>query len=228
MKPASQEPNEDAVVIVIDDDPSVRAAIDDLLASVGLNGRLFASPQAFLQSDWVDSPGCLVLDIRMRGISGLDFQRELAELEIHLPIIFITAHGDIPMAVRAMKDGASDFLTKPFRDQDLLDAIHQAIRKDRVRRREVAVIDELHERYASLSLGERKVLAFVVAGVLNKQIAGTLGVSEVTVKVRRANIMKKLRAASLAELVQIAAKLGIPPDSAGSTARTSGAGLSGT
>jgi FixJ family two-component response regulator len=203
-----------AVVIVIDDDASVRAALEDLLGSVGLNARTFSSPQAFLDSDWMDSLGCIVLDIRMPGMSGLDFQRELAALQIRLPIIFISAHADVPMSVRAMKAGASDFLTKPFRDQDLLDAIHEALRNDRVRRRHAAVIDELQERYALLSLGERKVLAFVVAGMLNKQIAAALHVSEVTIKVRRASLMRKLRAASLAELVQIAAKLGVSRDDA--------------
>ena len=216
MTPADQTPadGQAAVVIVIDDDASVRAALDDLLGSVGLNAQTFASPQTFLDSDWVDGPGCIVLDVRMPGMSGLDFQRELAELRIHLPIIFISAHADVPMSVRAMKAGASDFLTKPFRDQDLLDAIHEALRNDRVRRRQAAVIDELQERYALLSLGERKVLAFVVAGLLNKQIAATLRVSEVTVKVRRASLMRKLRAASLPELVQIAAKLGVARDAA--------------
>jgi len=211
MTPRANDPTETdaAVVIVIDDDASVRAALEDLLGSVGLATRTFESPREFLQSDWMDSPGCLVLDVRMPGLSGLDFQRELADLHIHLPIVFITAHGDIQMAVRAMKAGASDFLAKPFREQDLLDAIHGAIRKDRLQRRESAVLGELQQRYSLLSLGERKVLGFVVAGLLNKQIAATLGVSEVTVKVRRSAVMRKLQAQSLAELVQLAERLGV-------------------
>ena len=212
-----------AVVIVIDDDASVRAAIEDLLGSVELNARTFASPEEFLQSDWVDGPGCLILDVRMPGMSGLDLQRELAAMEIHMPIIFITAHGDVPMAVRAMKAGASDFLTKPFRDQELLDAIHAAIRKDRLRRRAEALRDELQQRYALLSVGERQVLGLVVVGRLNKQIAGALGVSEVTVKVRRASLMRKLQVTSLPELVQLVNTL----DLESSTRRTRGPAAAG-
>jgi FixJ family two-component response regulator len=214
--PNAAPSDDDALVVVIDDDPSVRAALEDLLGSVSLNARVFESPHAFLESDWSDRPGCIVLDVRMPRMSGLDFQRELTSLGIHLPIIFITAHGDVPMSVRAMKAGAVDFLTKPFRDQDLLDAIHEAIRKDRARRRFAAVIDDLQQRYALLNVGERKVLSYVVVGALNKQIAASLHVSEVTVKVRRASLMRKLGASSLAELVQIAAKLGLSGEDAAS------------
>lgn len=195
------------VVIVIDDDPSVRAALADLLGSVGLQAQLFASTQAFLRSERIDAPGCLVLDIRMPGQSGLDFQRTMADADIHLPVIFITGHGDIPMSVRAMKAGAIEFLTKPFRDQDLLDAIQQGIEKDRIRRREAAAAADLRARYGSLNEGERAVLARVVSGLLNKQIAADLGVSEITVKVRRSQVMRKMQAKSLADLVKIAEKL---------------------
>jgi FixJ family two-component response regulator len=212
-----------AVIIVIDDDASVRAAIEDLLGSVELSARTFASPEEFLQSDWVDGPGCIILDVRMPGMSGLDLQHELAAMEIHVPIVFITAHGDVPMAVRAMKAGASDFLTKPFRDQELLDAIHAAIRKDRLRRREEALRDELQQRYALLTVGERQVLGLVVLGRLNKQIAGALGVSEITVKVRRASLMRKLEVTSLPELVQLVNKL----DLESSTHRTRGPAAAG-
>ena len=212
--PSSAPSDAEAVVVVIDDDASVRAALEDLLGSVSLRARVFDSPHAFLESDWADQVGCIVLDVRMPRMSGLDFQRKLATLGIHLPIIFITAHGDVPMSVRAMKAGAVDFLTKPFRDQDLLDAIHEGIGKDRARRRLAAVLDDLQQRYALLNVGERKVLSLVVAGALNKQIASALGVSEVTVKVRRASLMRKLGATSLAELVQIAAKLGVSAEGA--------------
>ena len=210
MTTPAQAPRRDApVVVVIDDDASVRAALEDLLGSVGLNARTFESPHAFLHSDWTDHLGCIVLDVRMPGMSGLDFGGELTALKIGLPIIFITAHGDVQMAVRAMKGGASDFLTKPFREQDLLDAIHEAIRKDQFRRQRAAVFDELQRRYELLNIGERRVLAAVVGGLLNKQIAAALQVSEVTVKVRRASLMRKLGATSVAELVLIANKLGV-------------------
>lgn len=195
------------VVIVIDDDPSVRAALADLLGSVGLQAQLFGSTQEFLRSERIDAPGCLVLDIRMPGQSGLDFQRTMVDADIHLPVIFITGHGDIPMSVRAMKAGAIEFLTKPFRDQDLLDAIQQGIAKDRIRRHEAAAVADLRGRYGSLNEGERAVLARVVSGLLNKQIAADLGVSEITVKVRRSQVMRKMQAKSLADLVKIAEKL---------------------
>lgn len=201
-------------VIIIDDDASVRAAIEDLLGSVGLRAISYASPEKFLRDGWNAGPGCLVLDVRMPEMSGLDVQQELARLGIELPVVFITGHGDIQMSVRAMKAGAADFLTKPFRDQDLLDAIHEAIRRDRQRRSEAAQLDPLRKRYATLNAGERAVLSRVLTGMLNKQIAAELGVSEVTVKVRRASLMKKLGAESLPSLVQIAARLGIEPEPA--------------
>ncbi|MDQ8726292.1 response regulator transcription factor [Bradyrhizobium sp. LHD-71] len=195
------------LVFVIDDDPSVRDALEDLLASVGLEGRSFASTDDFLQGERPDVPACLVLDIRMPGMSGLDLQRELARLNIDIPIVFITAHGDIPMTVRAMKGGAIEFLTKPFRDQELLDAIQLGIEHDRVRRQEAAAMADLRLRSAELTEGERKVMALVVTGLLNKQIAAELGLSEITVKVRRGRIMRKMRAKSLAELVRLADRL---------------------
>ncbi len=206
---ATEAGSESSVVFVIDDDPSIRSALEDLLGSVGLNARLFGSVDEFLKSERPDLPACLVLDIRMPGPSGLDFQRSMEKLGIDLPVIFITAHGDIPMSVTAMKAGAIEFLTKPFRDQDLLDAIQVGLERDRVRRNDGAVLAELQARYSDLSDGERDVLAFVLAGLLNKQIAARLGVSEITVKVRRANIMRKMQAKSLPELVRTSQKLGI-------------------
>jgi FixJ family two-component response regulator len=206
---ATEAGGESSVVYVVDDDPSIRSSLEDLLGSVGLNARPFGSIDEFLKSDRPDVPACLVLDIRMPGPSGLDFQRSMEKLGIDLPVIFITAHGDIPMSVSAMKAGAIEFLTKPFRDQDLLDAIQVGLEKDRARRNDEAVIAELQERYSDLSDGERDVLAFVLAGLLNKQIAARLGVSEITVKVRRASIMRKMHAKSLPELVRTSQKLGI-------------------
>src|SRR5438094_10148245 len=197
------------VVFVVDDDPSVRRAIQRLVESVGLQVELFGSAQEFLRSERPDAPSCLVLDIRLPGISGLDFQRQLAEANIHIPIIFITAHGDIPMTVRAMKAGAVEFLTKPFRDQDLLDAIRNAIERDRAERGERHELTELRRRYASLTPRERDVLRGVVAGLLNKQIAAELGTSEVTVKEQRGHVMHKMQAGSVAELVRLVSRLGI-------------------
>ena len=200
---------ERSMVCVIDDDPSIRDALEDLLASAGLEARLFGSTQEFLRSYRPDVPMCLVLDIRMPGMSGLDFQRELARLSILIPIVFITAHGDVPTTVRAMKAGAIEFLTKPFRDQDLLDAIHLGIERDRERRQDAAITADLKQRLAVLTEGERQVMAFVVSGLLNKQIAAELGVSEITVKVRRGHMMRKLQVRSLPELVRMADKLGV-------------------
>jgi len=202
------EPN--PVVFVIDDDARVRDAIGTLLRSVGLEVDLFASPQEFLERRQSDVPSCLILDIRLPGKSGLDFQRELAEKNIHIPIVFITAHGDIPMSVRAMKNGAVEFLTKPFRDQDLLDAIQVALERDRALRQQEVEVISLREHFESLTPREREVLPLVVSGLLNKQIAAELEISEAAVKVHRSQLTRKMGATSLAELVRIAEKLGIP------------------
>ncbi|MFS2155911.1 response regulator transcription factor [Pseudomonas sp. Pseusp122] len=195
------------IVYVVDDDASIRASLEDLLASIGLNARLFASVQEFLAAERADAPGCLILDVRMPGMSGLDFIDRMASDGILLPVIFITAHGDIPMSVRAMKAGALEFLTKPFREQDLLDAIHQGLERDRARRATASVHSELLRRHASLTEGERQVMELVVTGLLNKQVAARLDVSEVTVKVRRGALMRKMNADSLAELVKISERL---------------------
>jgi FixJ family two-component response regulator len=203
------------VVFVIDDDPSVRAALAGLLRSVGLEVRPYGSTQEFLQSERPDAPGCLVLDVRLPGRSGLDFQRELGESGIQLPVVFITGHGDIPMSVRAMKAGAIEFLTKPFHDQELLDAIHLGIERDRARRREAAAFAGLQERFASLTAREREIMALVVTGRMNKQIAADLEVSEITVKVHRGQVMRKMRAKSLAELVRMADQLKVSPEGKG-------------
>ena len=201
------------IVFVVDDDPAVRRVIKRLLESVGLRVELFGSAEEFRRSERPNAASCLVLDIRLPGISGLDFQRELAETKVQIPIIFITAHGDIAMAVRAMKSGAVEFLTKPFRHQDLLDAIQQALGRDRTRRAHEAEIAALLQRFQSLTGGERKVLPLVVSGRPNKQIAGEIGTSEATVKVHRSQLMKKMGADSLPELVRMADKIGIPGSS---------------
>ena len=198
------------VVFVVDDDPSVRRAIKRLVESVGLQVELFGSAQEFLRSTRPNAPSCLVLDVRLPGISGLDFQRELADANIHIPIIFITAHGDIPMTVRAMKAGAVEFLTKPFRDQDLLDAIHLALERDHTRRLREEEVAKLRDRYESLTPREREVLPCVVSGLLSKQIADAIGATEATVKVHRSQLMRKMGANSVADLVRMAEKMGIP------------------
>ena len=202
---------EPPLVFVIDDDASVRAAVADLLRSVGLGVEAFGSTEEFLQSERRDAAGCIVLDVRLPGPSGLEFQRTLDKSNIHLPIIFISGHGDIPMSVQAMKSGAIEFLTKPLREQELLDAIHTGIARDRARRREAEVIAELRERFNSLTPREREVLAIVVTGRRNKQIAAQAKLSEMTVKVHRSQIMRKMRAKSLVDLVRMADALGVSP-----------------
>ncbi len=199
-----------SVVFVIDDDASTRDSLGSLIRSEGYQPEPFSSTQEFLSQKRPDVPSCLILDVRLRGKSGLDFQRELAEANIHVPIIFITGHGDIPMSVRAMKAGAVEFLTKPFRDQDLLDAIQVALEKDRKRRHEEAETAMLLERFAALTPREREVLPLVVHGLLNKQIAAEIGTSEAAVKVHRSQLMRKMGAASVAELVRMAGKMRIP------------------
>jgi FixJ family two-component response regulator len=198
-----------ATVVVIDDDPSVRKALDNLFRSIGLDVELFTSPQEFLQSERPDRLGCIVLDVRFPGRSGLDMQREISAANTPLPIIFITGYGDIPMSVRAMKAGAVEFLTKPFRDQDLLDAVGVALEKDRARRANEVRLSELRSRFQTLTARERQVLSLVIAGRLNKQIAGELGVSEMTVKMHRRQVMRKMQAAGLAQLVRLADQLGL-------------------
>ncbi|MET4618260.1 FixJ family two-component response regulator [Stenotrophomonas sp. 2619] len=209
VRPTPPDASPAPIVYVVDDDHSVRAALEDLLASMGMQVRAFDSVAAFLQHPRVDAPACLVLDVRMPGQSGLEFHRQMASHGLHLPVVFITGHGDIAMGVAAMKEGAIEFLTKPFRDQELLDAIHLGIERDRERRRDDAAVDVLRQRWASLNDGERDVVGGVVRGRLNKQIAAELGVSEITVKVRRANVMRKMQARTLVDLVRMYDRLGI-------------------
>jgi FixJ family two-component response regulator len=199
-----------AIVFVVDDDGGVRQSLTNLIRSVGLRVEAFASAQEFLRSKRPDMPGCLVLDVRLPGLSGLDLQKRMVEAHVDIPIIFITGHGDIPMTVRAIKAGAVEFLTKPFRDQDLLDAIQQALERDRTARAQREGIEELRSRFDSLTPREREVMALVVTGLLNKQIAGELGTSETTVKIHRHQVMEKMGAGSLAELVRMADRLNVP------------------
>jgi FixJ family two-component response regulator len=194
-------------VFIIDDDRGMRAAIQDLVESVGLRAESFASGEEFLRRQRAANPSCLVLDVRLPQLSGLDFQRHLAEIGVQIPIIFITAHGDIPMSVKALKSGAVEFLTKPFRDQDLLDAVQQAIERDKVTRQEQTQVEDLKTRHHALTAREREVMALVVTGMLNKQIAFELGASEATVKIHRGQVMRKMQAQSVVELVRMADKL---------------------
>ena len=200
----------DAIVFVVDDDPSIREAIESLLKLAGLRVETFGTAQEFLRNERPDLPGCVVLDVELPGLSGLDLQRELAAHGIKLPIIFITGYGDIPMSVRAMKAGATEFLTKPFRDQDLLDAIQQALERDRVARQHSSETAELRKRFDALTSREREVMSLVVAGWLNKQIGFELKISEITVKIHRGRVMNKMVAQSLAELVRMTERLELP------------------
>ncbi len=207
--PRNVASTEEPIVYVVDDDASVREALRNLFRSVGLRVEVFGAAPEFLQSKLPDVASCLILDIRLPRLSGLDFQADLARAGIHIPIIFMTGHGDIPMTVRAMKAGAVDFLTKPFRDQDMLDAVTTAIERDRNSRSEARALSDLHARLVTLSAREQEIMALVTTGLMNKQIAAEIGVAEITVKIHRGHIMKKMAAKSLADLVKMAQTLGI-------------------
>jgi FixJ family two-component response regulator len=206
MKPAGMP-----TVFIIDDDRGMRQSIQDLVESVGLHAESFATGGEFLNRKRTNDPSCLVLDVRLPQMSGLDFQRQLAEAGIQIPIIFVTAHGDVPMSVRALKSGAVEFLTKPFRDQELLDAIQQALQRDRAERDRQAEIHDLQERHGALTAREQQVMALVVSGMLNKQIASEIGTSEATVKIHRGNVMRKMKTGSVVDLVRMADKLKLSP-----------------
>ena len=208
-----ENPDEAALVVIVDDDGAVRSALSSLLRSVGFKVEAFGAPKELMQKGIPETASCLVLDVRLPMISGLDFQKQLAEANHRIPIVFMTGHGDIPMSVKAMKAGAIDFLPKPFRDQDMLDAVATAIERDRTRRLNEAGLDGLRKRLDSLSKREREIMAFATAGLMNKQIAGELGISEVTVKIHRGHVMQKMGARSFAELVRIAESLGVHPGS---------------
>ena len=200
-----------ATVFIVDDDAGLRQAIHDLVESVGLRAQSFASGEDFLRAKHTSRPSCLVLDVRLPQMNGLDFQRRLVETGVEIPVIFITAHGDIPMSVRALKSGAVEFLTKPFRDQDLLDAIHQALERDRVADEQQAGLHILEERFHTLTAREQEVMSLVVSGMLNKQIASRIGAAEATVKIHRGNVMRKMQAGSVVDLVRMADKLKLSP-----------------
>ena len=200
------------IVFIIDDDAGMRQAIQDLVESVDLRAECFTTGEEFLRKQRTSDPCCLVLDVRLPQMSGLDFQHRLAEIGLQIPIIFITAHGDIPMSVKALKSGAVEFLTKPFRDQDLLDAIQQALQRDRAAREQQAEINALHERYKTLTAREQEVMPLVVSGMLNKHISAKIGASEATVKIHRGHVMEKMQAGSLIELVRMADKLKLSPN----------------
>jgi FixJ family two-component response regulator len=206
---SAAEGAEEPIVFVVDDDESVRIALSNLFRSVGLRVEVFGSAAELLRSKLPDVVSCLVLDVRLPGLSGLDFQAELAKADLHIPIIFMTGHGDVPMSVKAMKAGALDFLTKPFRDQDMLDAVSTALERDRTRRESERMVSELRVRFESLSPREREIMGFVTAGLMNKQIADEVGLSEITVKIHRGHVMRKMAARSLADLVRMAEALDI-------------------